>query len=307
MVLPLCFLHIPALPDIAYLSGTPVQALVAYAPTHTNYVGGTSCALTSYVTPTPRTNFDPLPTAKCVLPASVSGKAYSVTPFIFGPKTVSSTVIRTYWNCDPIPVANINKGNFKIACKTLIGKNYLPTAAGVSLYPYTFVAVKPTSTPKYIVNTALAKTTLIPTTEVRVETTSTTTKTLMSTSIVRATSTCLVTVTVTPVPAARRADSPNLAPDSVAVNDLAHDHGNDTNAVMELKERAAVTPTLGKPDFTYPPYGVTTIYVKSISTTVWTARYVTTVKKTLSGVTTTTTSYLGYTVSTVTVTRAPVA
>lgn len=288
------------------------------------------------VTPTPSTQFQPLSTAKCVLPASVSGKAYSVTPTIWGPKTVSSTVIRTSWNCDPIPAASINKGNFQFSCKTLIGKNVgdgahtiswnLPAAASISINPYTFIAMPPYSTPKYIVNTALAKTTLIPTSEVLVETTATKTTTLRSTTTIRATSTCFYTVTVTPTPGIarlRRALEPgheSPAPDAAAVDadDLAYDAGNNdtnTDAIMDLKERAAVTrilhaavtPTLGKPDFTYPPFGVTTIYVKSISTSTYSALYyITTITKTLPGVNTTTV-YAGYTTKTVTVTVTPTA
>ncbi len=242
-----------------------------------------------------------------------------MTPTIWGLKTVSSTVTRTYWNCDPIPAASINKGNFKFACKTLIGKNVgwgahtiswnLPAAASISIYPYTFVARPPTSTPKYVVNTSLAKTTLVPETYVRVDTTLSTTKTLMSTTTVRATSTCLVTIKVTPTPAvarlARAADPELPAPDSDAA-DLVDNNGNNngTDAEVELKERAAVTPTLGKPDFTYPPYGVTTIYVSSISTSYWTATWVKTFTESLPGVNTTT-SYFTYTVKTVTVTATP--
>lgn len=47
MVLPVCFVNIPALPSIVTVSGTTVPATFAYAPTHTNYVGGTSCGLST--------------------------------------------------------------------------------------------------------------------------------------------------------------------------------------------------------------------------------------------------------------------
>jgi C4-dicarboxylate transporter len=47
MVLPICFVNIPALPQIVTSSGYPVNAFVAYAPTHTNNFGATSCGLSS--------------------------------------------------------------------------------------------------------------------------------------------------------------------------------------------------------------------------------------------------------------------
>ncbi len=240
-----------------------------------------------------------------------------MTPVIFVPRTVSSTAHSTFYSCDPIPAASINKGNFQFACKSLLGKDigtgfhtiswHLPTAASVSIRPYTFVARPPSSTPKYVVNTALATTTLVPMTDVRVDATTSSTRTLASTSTVRVptgTSTCFFTVTVTPASGARlrRAGDASLQPD------LAHDNGNDNNTdmVVDLKERAAVTPTIGKPDFTYPPYGVTTIYVKSISTSFWTYLHVSTFYET-PPVVTTTVSYLAYTYSTVTVTSTPVS
>ncbi|KAK4031173.1 hypothetical protein C8A01DRAFT_21577 [Parachaetomium inaequale] len=335
MVLPTCFISIPALPDIVTVSTYPVQPLFAYAPTNTNYFGGTSCGLSSLVTPTLYSL--PTQTVKCTLPASVSGKAYSVTPVIWVPRTVSKSVyVNNPYTCDPIPAASINKGNFKFACKSLLGKDMgkgdhtiswkLPTAAG-SIRPFTFYACPPTSTPKYVVNTALAKTTLVPTTHAYVTTTST--MTVGSTTTVTVptrTSTCFYTVTVAPPlgPHVRRAGGADVQPssdtelpasDSVVVDvdaghNLAHvSHGTDnsTDIVMDLKERAAsATPTIGKPDFTYPPYGVTTIYVKSISTSLWTYMKVSTFHKTGPAVTTTA-SVVVWTTSTVMVTGTPVS
>ncbi len=275
-------------------------------------------------------------TSQCTLPPSVSGKAYSVTPVVYVPRTTpgisdpwKSPMKVDNYTCDPIPVASINKGNFQFACKSLRGKDMgaghhtiswiLPTAAGISIDYYHFVAYPPTSTPKYVVNTAKAKTTLVPTTSAVVTTTRTVTevRTVTVTSLTR-TTTCFYTVTATPPPVSGRrlgrADSSNLRlgprvpvrraggadgqPDSdpePPTSDSAsnvdvdaghdgahHDHGtkkNNTDVVMDLKERAAAaiitrvaaaTPTIGKPDFTYPPYGVTTIYVKSISTSFYT-------------------------------------
>lgn len=357
MVLPICFVNIPSLPDIVSLSGTPVQALLAYAPTHTNYVGATSCGLSScqfcpcslnkyyiltsstVVTTTPYTPYQRTSTSTCILPASVSGKAYSVTPVIFVPRTVSSTPRHTYYSCDPIAAASINKGNFQFACKSLLGKDvgtgihtiswYLPTAAGISIRPFTFDVIPPKSTPKYVINTALATTTLVPMTEVYERVTTSTTKTVASTSTVTvptATSTCYVIVTVTPVPGPRlrRAaggdanlhPDPALAgPDSVVVDvdgaeyGTAHADDNTDNSaeVMNLEQRAAAKATIGKPDFTCPPYGVTTIYVKNISTNTYTYRYVSTFYESAPDVTTTTTSCLVFTTSTVTVTATPIS
>jgi hypothetical protein len=106
-------------------------------------------------------------------------------------------------------------------------------------------------------------------------------------------------------------DSVVVDVDAQAAQDLAHGNdGNNNNSTdnamaMDLKERAAsATPTIAKPDFTYPPYGVTTIYVKSISTSTYTYEYLSMVYETLPDVTTTT-SYMLYTMSTVTVTRTP--
>ena len=47
MVRPICFVNIPALPSVVTVSGTTVPATFAYAPTHTNYFGGTSCGLST--------------------------------------------------------------------------------------------------------------------------------------------------------------------------------------------------------------------------------------------------------------------
>ncbi|KAH6855475.1 hypothetical protein B0I37DRAFT_389080 [Chaetomium sp. MPI-CAGE-AT-0009] len=331
MVLPICFINIPALPSYINLSGDPVQARLAYAPTNTNYIGGTSCGLSSLTSTTP---WAPTSTVKCTLPSSVSGKAYSVTPVIHVPRSVSSLggiVRQTAYTCDPIPVASINKGNFQFACKSLRGKNVgdgfhtiswkLPTAAGVTIRPYTFNAGLPTSTPTYVVNPTRAKTTLIPKTDAYVTVTTSSTKTLsVSTSTVKVatgTSTCFTTVTVAPPVSGRRlrrAGGANLEPDSFVVGvdagtDVDHDdHGNDNiDMVMDLNERAAVaTPTIGKPDFTYPPFGVTTIYVKSMSTYVWTYRDVQ-VSTFYESAVTTTTSYMAWTTSTVTVAGTPVS
>ena len=343
MVLPICFINIPALPSIVTLSGDPVQARLAYAPTNTNYIGGTSCGLSSgqfhlfsletcqsltCSTVTSATPWAPTSTVKCTLPASVSGKAYSLTPVIHVPRSVSSLggiVRETAYTCDPIPAASINKGNFQFACKSLRGKDIgdgfhtiswnLPTAAGITIRPYTFNAGLPTSTPTYVVNPALAKTTLVPNTDAFVTVTTSSTKTvLVSTSIVRVatgTSTCFTTVTVAPPVSGRRlrrANGANFQAD--AGHGFAHgDHGNDdgTDIVMDLNERAAaVTPTIGKPDFTYPPFGITTIYVKSMSTYVWTYRNVR-VSTFYESAVTTTTSYLAWTTSTVTVAGTPVS
>ncbi|KAK4201054.1 hypothetical protein QBC40DRAFT_339438 [Triangularia verruculosa] len=353
MVLPSCFLHIPALATTAIESGYKVQATLAYAPTNTNYFGATSCGLSSLVTTPTRA------TAQCTLPASVSGKAYSVTPVVYVPRNAPPNgwpweygKLDNY-TCDPIPVASINKGKFQFACKGLRGKDMgtgyhtiswaLPTAAGISIMPYQFIAYPPTSTPKYVVNTAKATTKLVPTTSAAV--TSTLTRTELSTVTVKVTTgttTYFYTVAATASPVSGRRlvrdDSPNfqLGPripvrragdadvqpvsqpelptsDSVIIADLdaGHDsaHGdhdtNNTDVVVALKARAtSATPTIGKPDFTYPPYGASTIYVKSISTSIYTiTRYATSVPA--SPVMTTTCSVASEVFSTVTVTVTP--
>jgi hypothetical protein len=240
------------------------------------------------------------------------------------------------YTCDPIPATSVNKGNFQFACKSLLGNDLghgyqtiswrLPAAASVSIRAHTFFALRPTSTTKYVVNTALATTTLVPTTAVFVYPTTSITRTLASTSTVKVTTgttTCYVTVTVKAAPVSgprrRRAGGANLprdpkllpvsdsaAADADAGHDLAHDNGNDnsTGTGMDLKERAAATPTIGKPDFIYPPYGVSTVYVKGISTTSYTLFQISNFYTTGPPVTTTV-SYLAYTVSTVTVTVTP--
>jgi hypothetical protein len=264
-----------------------------------------------------------------------------VTPVIYVPRTVSSRDQDVPYTCDPIPVASINKGNFKFACKSLRGKDVgdgshtiswkLPAAAAaaasVTLRNHTFIAGPPTSTTTYVVNTARASTTLIPSTTVRVAASTSTTVTNMAISTIRVptgTSTCYYTVTVTPQASRRRLrransqrpDSESLVvPDSGVVDDdaadaadtLAHDNSssNGKRTDVNLEERAA-TPTIGKPDYTYPPYGVSTVYVKSISTRTWTDWDVETYYTFLRSTTTTVTvSYMSFTGSTITVTATP--
>lgn len=273
----------------------------------------------------------------------MSGKAYAVTPVFYVPRAAPGNIYPweygklDNYTCDPIPAASINKGNFQFACKNLRGKDMgqgfhtiswnLPAAAGVSIKPYNFIAYPPSSTPKYVVNTAKAKTTLVPTTNAVVTTTRTVTevRTVTVTATTR-TTTCFYTVTATPPPVSGRrlgrAESSDLEPglrvavrhpggadvqpdsDPDAGHDSAHeDHGTTTNTdvVVDLKERAAsATPTIGKPDFTYPPYGVTTIYVKSISTSLYTiTKYSTSFRA--SPVMTTTITAVSWVYSTVTV------
>jgi hypothetical protein len=270
---------------------------------------------------------------------------------------VSKTIItQSPYTCDPIPATSINKGNFNFACKTLRGKDVvhgiqtiswlLPKAASVSIKPHIFFALRPTSTPKYVVDTSRATTTLIPNTVEYVYATTSITRDMAPTKTVRVTtgtSTCYVTVTVTAAPVSgprrRRAGGANLPPDlellpgpgsaaadADAGNDPAHDdNGNDNNTDtgLDLKERAVATrpagagdwrvvkgagnrwmqgtPTIGKPDFIYPPYGVNTIYVKSISTRTHTMYHVSDFYTTGPTVTTTI-SYAAYVTGTVTVT-----
>lgn len=280
----------------------------------------------------------PLSTVKCALPASISGLAYHVTPVVYVTVTISSTILTpSPFTCDPIAPTSINKGNFQLACKSLRGKDLglgyqtiswrLPAAASVKISANTFFAMRPTSTTKYVVNPARATTTLIPKTGVDVYVTTSRTATLRSTSIVRVTSgttTCYVTTTVTVAPISgsrrRRAGGAHLprdhellpasgspVADADAGQHPAHDNGNDngdgngTGASMDLKERAAATPTIGKPDFVYPPYGATTVYVKSYSTSTYTYYDISWSYATGPPVTTTY-SYKSSTVSTVTVT-----
>ncbi len=279
-------------------------------------------------TVTSATPWAPTSTVKCTLPASISGKAYSVTPVVHVPRSVSSLnglVRETAYTCDPIPAASINKGNFQFACKSLRGKDVgdgfhtiswnLPTAASVTIKPYTFNAGLPTSTPTYVVNPGLAKTTLIPKTDAFVTVTTSTTRTVsVSTSTVSVatkTSTCFTTVTVAPPLSGRRlrrAGSANLHgdadPELLESGSVVDDH---TDVPMDLNERAAAaTPTICKPDFTYPPFGITTIYVKSMSTYTWTYRDVR-VSTFFESAITATTSYAAWTTKTVTVVRTTVS
>jgi len=348
MVLPTCFVHIPAMPSSVTTSGSVVGAELAYATTNTNYFGATSCGLSSLITPTPSTLSQPLSTVKCALPALISGKAYSVTPVVYVTVRISSTILTpSPYTCDPVAATAINKGNFQFICKGLrnkdLGVGYqwinwrVPAAASVSIKGNTFLARRPTSTVKYVVNPSLAKSTSVPTTAVFVYPSTTITKTLASTSTVRVitgTTTCISTVTVTVAPPPRRragganlprdlpellpaSDSAAAAADADAGHDPAHDnHGNDDGAdtgVVDLKERAATSipvrvmkaaaaPTIiGKPDFVYPPYGVTTVYIKSWSTTTYTMFQVSWYYTSGPPVTTTI-SYLTNTQTTVTVT-----
>jgi hypothetical protein len=268
----------------------------------------------------------------------VSGKAYSVTPVVYVTKTVSTTLYtKSPYTCDPIPATSINKGNFKLECKGLRGKDLgygynsivwrLPKAASVSIQPHVFFAMRPSSTAKYVVNTALATTTFIPTTDMVVYATNSITRTLASTITVKgttSTSTCYVTVTVTAAPVSgprrHRAGGANLprdlellpapgsaAADADAGHDAVQDNDNDNGTDTGIKLRGweiVKPPTIGKPDFIYPPYGVDTIYVKSIRTTSYTFFYVSDFYTTGPPVTTTV-KYTSYTSSTVTVTVTP--
>ncbi|KAK3293839.1 uncharacterized protein B0H64DRAFT_433137 [Chaetomium fimeti] len=324
MVVPTCFLTIPALATTVIESGYRVPATLAYAPTNTDYFGATSCGLSSLVT----TTWPPTEKARCTLPPSVSGQAYSVTPVVYVPRAAPGhTEPWDYskldnYTCDPISPASINKGSFQFACKDLRGKDMgqgfhtiswvLPTAVGISISTYHFNAYPPISTPTYVVNTAKAKTTLVPTTSAVVTTTRTVTA--VSTVTVRTTTrttTCFYTATVTPTPTpppvsgrgVGRPGSSNPQPDSDSELPIS----DSESAVMDLKERAvSAAPTIGKPDVTYPPYGVTTIYVKSISTSLYTiTTYSTSFRA--SPVMTTTISVASSVFSTVTVTATPVS
>ncbi|KAJ4294907.1 hypothetical protein N0V88_005146 [Collariella sp. IMI 366227] len=319
MVLPVCFLTIPALPWSVQFKGFPVHPWFAYSPTHTDYFGATSC----------QTHAEhPVPAVLVYVPT----------------KTSNYNVYHTPYTCDPIPATSINKGNFQFVCKNLRGKNMgngehtlsfqLPAAASISIKAYTFDVTTPTSTAKYVINTSLAKTTLIPTTDVYVDVMITKTETKRSTQTVNlatgtstCTSTVYVTVTVAPpvqaravvpgprLPVRRDGDAilhPHPA-DSIAVDDGdAENEGNDNDNDMAggLEERAvtrvlaaAATPKIGKPDFTYPPYGVSTVYVKNIITRAWTnTYYIQTVYETASPTTITTSSQF-QAFTTVTVTR----
>jgi hypothetical protein len=258
---------------------------------------------------TPTVYGSPLATAKCTLPASVSGKPYAVTPVVYVPK--SNELWPTPYTCDPIPAASINKGNFQVACKTLrggdLGRGYhaiswvLPTAASVQIMPYTFTAAPPSTTTKYVANKSRATDGLIPMTRVTVTRSSSTTYTVPSTSTVRvatSTSTCFATVTVTPVsaPRLRRAE---IRPDPELLL-------KERAPAWTRKMSAARTPVIGRPDATYPPYPTTTIYVRSIYTSTHTTTRVST-SYTARVVATTTVGYVSvqYGGATITVTATP--
>lgn len=190
------------------------------------------------------------------------------------------------YTCDPIPVASMNNGNFQFSCKNLRGKDMgqghhsiswiLPAAAGVAINTYGFIAYQPISTPTYVVNSAKATTNLVPTTNgVTTYTRSFTDTSTVRVTVTTGTTTCTYTVKATATPVSgrhlARADSSNiqLGP-RIPVRHAGGAHVQPYSGA-ELKERAAsVTPVIGKPDVTYPPYGVTTIYVKSISTSLYT-------------------------------------
>jgi hypothetical protein len=72
------------------------------------------------------------------------------------------------------------------------------------------------------------------------------------------------------------------------------------------KIAAAGTPKIGRPDATYPPYPVTTIYVKSIYTSTYTNLHVSTFY-TDRLVATTTVGYVSVKYGTIMVTATPVA
>ena len=217
--------------------------------------------------------------------------------------------------CDPVPVASINKGNFQFACKTVAANTLeagwhtiswqVPAAASVSVIYNLFPVVKPSSTPVYVVSPARASTTLVPTTALYLTSTSTRTSTIPTPTsyvrIVTSTSTCLVTVTVAPPAAPRHRrqdhDDHNKAPNPPA------EHALQDIDINLLKGRAA-TPTLAKIDFTYPPYGKTTVYVKSISTSTYTW-WVYPVSTVTPPAIVITTSVHDFTIHTVTVTRTP--
>ncbi|KAK0613966.1 hypothetical protein B0T14DRAFT_438868 [Immersiella caudata] len=321
-----CFVHIPALPNIITVSGVQEIAKFGYATTNTNYLGFTSCAVSSRNTPTALGQ--QFSTAKCTLPASVSGKAYSVTPVVVF--TGSGSFPRTTRSCDPVPVASLNKANFQFSCKTVavnkleVGYHTIswqvPAAASVSIIYNLFPIVKPSTTPVYVVSPAKASTTFIPVTATYTTATSTRPYTIATpTSWVRIytdTKTCSFTVTVTPTaaPLIRRQEDevrgvpgsdlqPELLPPASPDTDPQHDLL--PHAPIDLKKRAA-TPTLAKIDFTYPPYGKSTVYVKSFSTTTytWWTHPVSTV--TPPGVTITT-SIMSYSYTTLTVTKTPTA
>ncbi|KAH8889469.1 hypothetical protein GQ53DRAFT_690021 [Thozetella sp. PMI_491] len=275
MVLLTCFVTIPALPRVVTISSTTTTiAELAYASTNTNYFGVTSCSLSTC---------DPSSWAKCTIAPSISGKAYSITPMVTLSQW-STLPSQTYlyadvYKCDPIPAASINAGNWKVACPSLpassMGRGYqtinfvAPTGADVSIAGYMFYMTSAKTTPVYVINTALAKTTMVPETIVFYTATTSSTRTLpVSTSLVQIatgtrTWTCTTTVKVT----ASTTTTPPPAPLIVGTpKRLGGTASPVPTALLKLKERAVATPTIAHPDYTYPPYGSTTIYVNSIST-----------------------------------------
>ncbi|KAK4455266.1 hypothetical protein QBC34DRAFT_389667 [Podospora aff. communis PSN243] len=297
-----CFIHIPAIPNMVTVSGRAEIARFGYATTNTNYLGFTSCSISSKITPTALGQ--EFSTTKCALPASVSGKAYSVTPVVVF--TPAGSYVGTTRKCDPVPAASINKGNFQLACKTVSVKTLeagyhtiswqVPAAASVSIIYNLFPIVKPSTTPVYVVSPTKASTTLIPVTWATVTATSTRSYTIATpTSWVRiptATSTCTVTVTVTQAAAARRREI-HLEP---------HPRPQNENPEIDLLKKRA-TPTLAKIDFTYPPYGKSTVFVKSFSTNTYTWWSLPVQTVTPPGVVITT-SVVSYATRTVTVTKS---
>lgn len=319
-----CFINIPAIPNMVTVSGRAEIAKFGYVTTNTNYLGFTSCSISSKITPTALGQ--EFSTTTCALPASVSGKAYSVTPVVVF--TPAGSYVGTTRKCDPVPVASINKGNFQLACKTVTAKTLeagyhtiswqVPAAASVSIIYNLFPVVKPSTTPVYVLSPTRASTTFIAVTWVTVTSTSTRTHTIATpTSYVRiatASSTCTVTVTVTVTQAAaplvRRQDI-NINPQTgllppAYVTDNSENTENtpinpDNNPFDLLKKRA--TPTLAKIDFTYPPYGKSTVYVKSISTNTYT-RWIWPVSTVTPPRVVVTTSGVSYATRTVTVTKS---
>jgi hypothetical protein len=315
-----CFINIPAIPNMVTVSGRAEIARFGYATTNTNYLGFTSCSISSKITPTALGQ--EFSTTACALPASVSGKAYSVTPVVVF--TPAGSHVGTTRKCDPVPAASINKGNFQLACKTVTVKTLeagyhtiswqVPAAASVSIIYNLFPVVKPSTTPVYVVSPTKASTTLIPVTWATVTATSTRTYTIATpTSYVRiatANSTCIITVTVTPpaAPAVRRQDI-DLEPqnDLLPPKNATDTDPDNTPINIELPDidllKKRATPTLAKIDYTYPPYGKSTVYVKSISTNTYTWWTWPVYTVTPPGVVVTT-SAVSYATRTVTVTKS---
>jgi hypothetical protein len=256
----------------------------------------------------------------------------------------------------------MNAASFKFSCPrlpaTALGRGahdirFYAVHGALPVVYYTFYVYDPSTTPVYVVNPTLVKTSLIPTTTVSLTTSFSTTRTLtpVISRIYTATGTTTCTVTVTASGAAtatknaRDAVAPQITeipwldpglptsfqtiyvaskdplevtmsvPDMVTRSeannvDVAYDE------VEELKQRdgsllatlsnllhdRAAAPTLGRPDYTYPPYGVTTIYVSRFTTYTNTRAFVSTFTVTPPGVTTMV-GYVMNTVVTVTVTK----